>query len=326
MKTPEKLLSIVIVSYNTREVLRECLERVEKYVSSEDSEVFVVDNASSDGSARMTAESFPGVKLIGSEKNVGFAAGNNLALRKASGKYILLLNSDAFLLENTLEPTIRFMEENPDCGVLGIRLAGRDGKLQPSARKLPDAWNKFLVVTGIASRFPRSKFLGGTDFSWWDHAEVREVGWVPGAYFLTRKEVIDRIGLLDERYFLYYEETDFCLSAKRAGWKVIFYPHAEAIHLGGESSKSTRKRMSASGKQLVHLRIKSELRYHRKNFGLRRVLCVSGVELFWTAAIWVKNTVFKDPRSSFKKEEAAATVSLILKTLVADRFGGGTVP
>ncbi len=326
MKTPEKLLSIVIVSFNTREVLRECLERVAKFVSSADTEIFVVDNASADGSARMTAESFPRVKLIESERNVGFAAGNNLALKSASGKYMLLLNSDAFLLENTLEPTIRFMEENPDCGVLGIRLTGRDGKLQPSARKLPDAWNKFLVITGIASKFPRSKIFGGPDFSWWNHDETKEVGWVPGAYFLTRKDVIDRIGFLDERYFLYYEETDFCLSAKRAGWKVLFYPHAEVIHLGGESSKTTRKRMSASGKQLIHLRIKSELRYHRKNFGLRRVLCASGVELFWTAAIWVKNTVFRDARSSFKKEEAAVVLTLILKTLFADRFGGGTVP
>jgi len=326
MKSPEKLLSIVIVSFNTCNILRECLLRVRKFGKDVDSETFVVDNASTDGSARMVSEEFPEVKLITSQTNVGFAAGNNLALRETSGKFILLLNSDAYLLPDTLESTLRFMEENVDCGILGIKLVGQDDKLQPSARKLPNAWYKFLVITGIASKFPKSRILGGPDYSWWDHNAVKEVGWVPGAYFLTRREVIDKIGILDERYFLYYEETDFCLQAKRAGWKVLFFPHSKVIHLGGESSKTVQKRMSASGKQLIHLRVKSEMRYYRKNFGLWRVISASGVELLWKAVIWSKNMVFRGARSQYKREEAAFTLSLILKTLITDRFGSGTVP
>lgn len=326
MTTPNKLLSIIIVSFNTRDVLRKCLNRVREYGAGIDLETFVVDNASGDGSADMVSMEFPEVNLIASSKNLGFAAGNNLALRRASGRFFLLLNSDAYLLPDTLESTIKFMEENPSCGVLGVKLIGEDGKLQPSARMLPNAWFKFLVISGIASKFPNSRALGGPDYSWWDHSDIREVGWVPGAYFLVRKEVTDRVGFLDERYFLYSEETDFCLQTKRAGWQVIFFPDARVIHLGGESSKTTKKRMSSVGKQLIHLRVKSEFRYYRKNFGLAHVLSVAGVEIFWKSIIWLKNTLIKDEHSDIKKEEAAVIIGLIVETLLKDDFGKGTIP
>ncbi len=321
-----KLLSIVIVSFNTRDILRECLNRVRKYGAGMDLETFVVDNASGDESAEMVSREFPEVDLTASPKNLGFAAGNNVALRKASGRFLLLLNSDAYLLPSVLESTIRYMEKNAGCGVLGVRLVGEDGKLQPSARMLPNAWLKLLVISGIASRFPNSPVFGGPDYSWWDHSSVKEVGWVPGAYFLIRREVTDKIGFLDERYFLYSEETDFCLQTKRAGWQVIFYPDVEVIHLGGESSKTTKKRMSGSGKQLIHLRVKSEFRYYRKNFGLGSVLSVAAVEVFWKLVIWVKNTFVRDEKSDIKKEEAGVIMGLIFKTLIKDRFGKETKP
>lgn len=326
MKTPNKFLSIIIVSFNTRNILRKCLKRVREHGAGIDLETFVVDNASSDGSADMVAEEFPEVKLIVSQKNLGFAGGNNLALKEASGRFLLLLNSDAYLLPGTLETTIRFMKENTSCGVLGVKLIGEDDKLQPSARMLPNAWLKFLVITGIASRFPNSSILGGPDYSWWDHSTAREVGWVPGAYFLIRREVTNKVGFLDERYFLYYEETDFCLQTKRAGWQVIFFPDAKVIHLGGESSKTIKKQMSAVGKQLIHLRVKSELRYYRKNFGLKRMLTAGGVEVFWKLVIWVKNVLLRGEYSHIKRKEASVTMRLIIKTLIKDRFGKETKP
>lgn len=302
------------------------MNRVRKYGSKIDLETFVVDNASGDGSAEMVSQEFPEVDLTASPRNLGFAAGNNVALRKASGRFLLLLNSDAYLLPGILERTIRFMEENPKCGVLGIRLVGEDGKLQPSARMLPNAWLKFLVISGIASKFPNSHTFGGPDYSWWDHSSVKEVGWVPGAYFLIRREVTDKIGFLDERYFLYSEETDFCLHTKRAGWEVIFYPDAEVIHLGGESSKTTKKRMSGTGKQLIHLRVKSEFRYYRKNFGLCRVLSAAFVEVFWKLVVWIKNFIIRAEDSAIKREEAAVILGLIFRTLIKDRFGKETKP
>jgi len=326
LEREHKLLSIVIVSFNTRDILRECLNRVRKYGAGVDLETFVVDNASGDGSAEMVSQEFSEVDLTASPRNLGFAAGNNVALKKASGRFLLLLNSDAYLLPDALETTIRFMEENPRCGVLGIRLVGEDGKLQPSARMLPNAWLKFLVISGIASKFPDSPLLGGPDYSWWDHRSIKEVGWVPGAYFLIRKELTNKIGFLDERYFLYYEETDFCLQTKRAGYQTMFYPDAAVIHLGGESSKTTKKRMSGTGKQLIHLRVKSEFRYYRKNFGLCRVLSVAAVEVFWKLVIWIKNFIVRDEDSAIKREEAAVILGLIFKTLGKDRFGKETKP
>lgn len=322
-----KELSIVIVSYNTKEVLRECLLRVREHAKDLDHETFVVDNASHDGSAKMVSEEFPEVQLIASSKNVGFAAGNNLALRRAHGKFLLLLNSDAYLLPDVLESTLSFIKERPRCGILGVKLVGEDDVLQPSAREIPSPWQKFLVISGIASRFPHSKFLGGPDYSWWDHSEVKEVGWVVGAYFLFRREVAQEIGLLDERYFLYFEEIDYCLQAKRAGWEVLFFPDAKVIHLGGVSSMTTQKRISSSGRQLLDLRVKTEFRFYRKNFGLLRLLAAAGVELFWMSVVWCKNLLLgRGEKGALKREESRVVISTILKTLRQDHFGTLTTP
>jgi len=321
-----KLLSIIIVSFNTKDVLRNCLQRVRTYTQNIDCETWVADNDSKDGSADMVASEFPEVKLIAVKKNLGFAAGNNLCLRKASGKYFLLLNSDAYLLPGILKSTIQFMEHNPLCGVLGVKLIGEDGKLQPSARMLPTPWLKFLVISGLASRFPHSKALGGPDYPWWDHSSTKVVGWVPGAYFLISKQLTKKIGFLDERYFLYFEEVDFCLQTKRAGFQVIFYPGAKIIHLGGQSSQTTQKRMTSVGKQLIHLRIKSEFRYYRKNFGLGRLLASAGVEIFWNLVVLLRNCLKKGEHAAIRRQEASAILGLIFTMLWQDRFGKETIP
>lgn len=325
--TPEavKKLSIIIVSYNTCDVLRECLQFVQSYTADIDCETFVVDNASHDGSPAMVREEFPWVRLIASSDNNGFAKGNNLAFEHASGEYVLLLNSDAYLKEGVLQSTLEFMEANRECGVLGIKMVGTDGILQPSARMLPGAWKKFLVMSGIAARFPKSKLLGGPDYTWWDHSSVKEVGWVVGAYFLIRREVIEEIGYLDDRYFMYFEEIDFCLQTKRAGWKVLFFPEAEVIHLGGQSSKATKKRISSTGKQLLNFRIESEFRYYRKNYGIAAVLASAGVEILWRSLVYLKNMAGKGDSKSIRREEAAVIMRLILQTLQKDSFGSGVL-
>ena len=321
MKPAEKLLSVIIVSFNTRDVTRECLNRLLTYGEGLDMEVIVVDNASTDDSADMVASEFPQVTLLKSEKNLGFAGGNNIGLRAAAGRFLLLLNSDAYLFPDTLFPTLQAMVDHPQWGILGVKLVGTDEKMQPSARMLPSAWTKFQVISGIASKFPSCPFLGGTDYTWWDHSTEKTVGWVPGAFFLIRREVIDTIGLLNEkRYFLYFEEIEFCRLAARAGWPVVFYPHARCIHLGGQSSESTG-RVTRSGRQLTYLRIQSELRYYRANYGLCAVLRVAGVELFWNAVVRLKNTVMPGEAARLKCEDADRTISLIIATLKNDGFG-----
>lgn len=321
MKEPSCLLSIVIVSFNTRDVTRECLKKVFEYGAGLEMEVIVVDNASRDDSAAMIAAEFPQATLLCTERNLGFAGGNNVGIREARGRYLLLLNSDAYLFPDTLSATIRAMEENPSWGILGVKLVGTDGGLQPSARMLPSPWTKFLVISGIAQKYRHSPRLGGPDYSWWDHATEKVVGWVPGAYFLVRREVFDAIGLLnEERYFLYFEEIEFCLKSARAGWPVVFYPHAQCTHLGGQSSESTGK-VTRAGRQLTYLRVQSEFRYYRANYGLMKVLLAAGVELFWKSVIRLKNSIMGGVQARVKREDAAQTMELIRATLKKDSYG-----
>lgn len=320
-ETAMKTLSIIIVSYNTKAVLRECLKKIQQYNDGIDYEVLVVDNDSRDGSDKMVELEFPEVRLTCSGANLGFAGGNNIALREARGKYLLLLNSDAYLLPGTLQSTIDYMENDRECGILGVKLVGEDGEMQPSARKLPNPLNKLAVMSGLASRFPGAPLIGSPDYATWAHDHVRTVGWVPGAYFLIRREVCEEIGLLDDRYFMYFEEVDFCRNAASYGWKTCFFPFAAVVHLGGESSKTTRQHMSKSGKQLLGIRLESEYRYYRKHYGLAGVIATAAVEIGWKALVWFKNIIIAGKEAALKIEDAEITIVAIFKILRRDSFG-----
>ncbi len=316
-------VSIVIVSFNTRDVTRQCLEYVRQHAAAVRHEVLVVDNASDDGSADMVAAEFPWAQLIRSPENKGFAGGNNPAMKIARGRYILLLNSDAFLAEGVLEKTIDYMDDHPHIGVLGCKLTDPDGTMQPSARMLPGPLNKILHITGLAAHFPKSKFFGRVDYTWWDHSEPKSVGWVVGAYFLIRRQTMEDIGVLDDRYFLYFEEIDYCESARRAGWDVVFYPYASVIHLGGQSSLKTGKRVSAKGRQIVAIRITSEFRYYRKMYGWQHVLLAAGIELIWNQVVYAKNLFSRSSSAAQKRDQAGMIIELIIRTLQKDRWGWG---
>lgn len=319
-------VSIVIVSYNTAALTRQCLETVEACAGGLRCEVIVVDNASCDGSADMVAAEFPRVRLIRLAKNRGFAGGNNPGIRAAAGRYVLLLNSDAFLSPGALQSAVSCMEAHPGAGVLGCRLTNPDGSLQPSARMLPGPLNKILHISGLASRFPKSRFFGRVDFSWWDHGCLRSVGWVVGAFFMIRRSVIEQIGGLDERYFLYFEEIDFCRTARRAGWDVVFFPGASVVHLGGQSSAGATERRTASGSQLTGIRITSELRYYRKWFGPAGALLIAGIEILWNAVVWCRNALRRSDLGAFRRQEAAAMIALLATALVRQKLGAFKQP
>lgn len=234
-------------------------------------EVIFVDNASVDHSAELIRRDFSDCQLIENTTNVGFGRANNQALVLAKGRYILLLNTDAFVAPDALVKTVGYMDANPQCGILGVRLEGRDGELQPCARYFPTPVNQFLQRTGLHKVFKNVRMV---DDMAWDHASVRQCDWVVGCYYLVRKELVTQIGLFDPRYFLYFEEVDHCFAAKKAGWSVVFYPHTTVVHLGGESAKSEGS-ITKGGKQLEALQIESELLYFRKNLGLSAaVSCV----------------------------------------------------
>jgi N-acetylglucosaminyl-diphospho-decaprenol L-rhamnosyltransferase len=273
-------LSVIIVSYNTSRLLRQCLESLGNNACSHELEIFVVDNDSADDSVEMVRVHFPQVKLIANKKNMGFAAANNQAYKEFTGKYLILLNPDARVQPGAIDRAVAFMEENPEVGICGGRLLNANGQLEPSARRFPNSLFKFLIISGLSDKFSSSKFFSKADYKYFDHRSAIEVEWVPGTFSLIRRDMLEEIGFFDERFYLYYEETDLCLRARRAGWKVFFCPEAEVIHIGGASSK-TRKDMQLDlgGAQLLKFRMRSELLYFRKNFGYGSMLANATVEL-----------------------------------------------
>lgn len=257
-------LDVLVVNYNTAGLLQPMFNALRQPNGADQARYLVVDNASADNSLECLATVCPEALLLANNDNVGFGRANNQLVEHLQGKYALLLNTDAFVAEDTLTKTLDYMEAQPDCGVLGVRLVGRDGDLQPSCRYFPTPLNVFLSRTGLERFFPVVKRVDDME---WDHASIRECDWVPGCYYLIRREVIDQVGLFDPRYFLYYEEVDHCKRVKQAGWKVVFYPHTTVVHIGGESAKSVDQ-LNAVSRQIPKMQIESELLYFRKHHGL----------------------------------------------------------
>lgn len=309
-------LSVIVVSYNTRKLLRKALNHVYASQGINSFEVIVVDNNSHDGSPEMVAREFPQVHLIRNSDNVGFAAGNNPGIEAAKGEYVLLLNSDAFVFDNSLKRTVEYMEANPETGIMGPQLICEDGSPQPSAREFPTPWKKMKVLSGWDSRHSTYEsyydyFKEGPDM----HPVPRSVDWVPGTYFMIRREALNDIGLLDERFFMYYEEVDYCLRAKAQGWKVDFNPQISIIHLGGQSSISTQKTVSRTGRQLVDIRVNSEYDFFRKHAGSSGMFLAAGFEVGWKSLIWLKNLLIRGKYSAIKMEESQLAISLVIKKL-----------
>jgi len=210
-------VSVVIVSFNTRELLRECLQTLDRETSKVSYETIVVDNASADGSADMVEKEFPRVKLVRSAVNLGFAAANNRGFALAEGRYVSQLNSDAFVNPGALDLVVKHMDARPQVGLGGGRLVGRDGSWQPSLRKFPSPLNEALNLTGLAAKYRRSRFFGRADKTWADPLESGPADWVPGAFTLIRREVLEQIGHLDERFFLYLAASPVSVRASFSG-------------------------------------------------------------------------------------------------------------
>jgi hypothetical protein len=300
-------LAIVIVNYNTRDLLRDCLlsvrqqttdnrqqtadnRRITHHVSRFTSEVWVVDNASTDGSAAMVQEEFPEVRLIANERNVGFAAANNQALRemfrdssfefRVNGPtpkpeirnpkpgtrnlelagYILLLNPDTVLPPNALAHMIAFMEAHPEAGVAGPKLVRQDGSLDLACRRsFPTPEVSFYRIVGLSRLFPRSRRFARYNLTYLDPDQVTEVDSVVGAFMLLRGEAIAQVGLLDESFFMYGEDLDWCYRIKRAGWKVFYNPQVTVLHYKREASKQNQQKARYEFYRAMHL-------FYRKHY------------------------------------------------------------
>jgi hypothetical protein len=316
------MITVVIVSYNTHDILRNCLDALYRNSREIDMEVIVVDNASHDGTPDMIRAEFPMVRLIVNSMNSGFAAANNQAYAVSSGRYIVLLNPDAYLRPSSLANGIAFMDRNPLCGLCGGKIISPEGRLEPSARRFPSALSKLLTISGLSWRFSGSPVINRHEFGGFSHDRPMEVDWVPGTFTIVRREMLENIGFFDERFYLYYEETDLCLRAKKEGWKVYFIPDAEVMHIGGASSKTrTDKTFDTKASQVLNFRLRSEWLYHRKNRGLFFLLASAGVELFWNSVRYARNIILPGSDAGSKRDTAASVNRQIIRSLRDTRFG-----
>ena len=305
-------VSVVIVSFNTCDLLRECLQTLKRQAGGVSYETFVVDNTSRDGSADMVAQEFPEVRLIRSEVNLGFAAANNQAFPLAHGRYVVLLNSDAFLQPDALARSVGCMDADPKIGLGGARLIGRGSSWQPSARMFPSLSNNFMTISGLSAKYPHSQFFGRVDRTWADPNQAAQVDWVPGAFSIIRRAVLEEVGYFDENFFLYYEEVDLCRRVKAAGYTIWYWPDVTVVHLGGESSKTLKRlSMSSAGSQLTLWRMRSALLYYYKHHGARGAWFARKLETMWHALRARRNTGSPDPDRRAKAEESQAIVTLM---------------
>jgi len=327
MKNSNKVdLSVVIVSYNTVNILGECLQAVREASEGLAVETIVVDNNSHDGSPEMVASKFPEVRLIENRDNRGFAAGNNQAISIAEGKYIVLLNSDALLRSNALRNALWRMDANPEVGIAGAQLVGRDGSWQPSARSFPSPLNDFLTLTGLSARFPQSRLFGRVDRTYADPREAAEVDWVPGAFSIIRHEAFRQVGAFDEDYFLYYEEVDLCRRFKAAGYKVHYWPEIVVVHLGGESSRTVKHlTLSSAGSQLMLWRMRSALLYYRKNHGYMHAWAAMKIESLWHQLRLLRNRL-SSRESGRQKSQLSMEVMKLLAQAWNETAGGAVSP
>lgn len=318
--------SVVIVSFNTRDVLRECLQTLAKESEGVSYETIIVDNASRDGSADMVEREFPDARLIRSQINLGFAAANNLGFPLAQGRYVVLLNSDAFLRHGALALAVKRMDADPRIGLAGARLIGRDDSWQPSARMFPSLMNDLLTISGLSAKYPHSHFFGRFDRTWADQNEPAEVDWVPGAFSIIPRSVLEKVGYFDTNFFLYYEEVDLCRRIKASGYSIWYWPDVVVVHLGGESSKTVKHlTMSSAGSQLTLWRMRSALLYYRKHHGLSGAWLAKELETCWHWLRARRNARQPGADARSKAESSAAIVAL-MKQAWRETQGGQISP
>ncbi|MGN7381561.1 dTDP-Rha:alpha-D-GlcNAc-pyrophosphate polyprenol, alpha-3-L-rhamnosyltransferase [Chlamydia abortus] len=256
-------LSIIILNYNTRELTLKALRSVYASRTGYQFEVILIDNASSDSSVEKIREEFPQVRLIENQENVGFAKANNQGMRIATGRYILLLNSDTIVQADTLEIMIRFMDEHPDVGASGCKVILPDGSLDKACRRgFPTPSASFYYAFGISKLFPHVPRFNQYQLGYLNPDEEYPVDCLVGAFMLVRRKVIDEVGLLDEQFFMYGEDVDWCYRIKQAGWTNYYYPKTHIIHYKGASSRKRPLKIVYEFHRAMYL-------FHRKHFRSR---------------------------------------------------------
>jgi len=343
-------LSVIIVNYNVKYFLEQCLHSVIKAGQGIDMEVFVVDNNSVDGSAGMVREKFPEVKIIENSDNKGFSKANNQAIKQSTGEYVLLLNPDTVVEEDTFSRIISFMDSHADAGGLGVKMLDGKGHFLPeSKRGLPTPAVAFYKVFGLAKLFPKSKIFGKYHLGYLDKDKVHEVEILSGAFMLLRRTALDKAGLLDENFFMYGEDIDISYRITQAGYKNYYFPETRIIHYKGESTKKSsvnyvivfynamiifaRKHFSQKNASSLSFLIKAAIFFRAILAIISRFVKLVFIPLFDAAIIftgiyfiknyWESNVIFRDGGSYPIEFIAIAVPVYILVWLFSVYFSGG---
>jgi N-acetylglucosaminyl-diphospho-decaprenol L-rhamnosyltransferase len=268
-------LSIIIITYNSARHLQHCLASIEEHLKGVEYEVCVVDNASDDESGALAGAAGGRIRLLSNSRNLGFAAAVNIGLRNTSGRYVMWLNPDATIEGGDIGELLEYMDRKGEVGILGPQVLNADGTLQLSCRSFPSYSAAFFNHHSLLTKlFPGNRYSRGYLHSDWDHQSLREVDWVSGACLLHRRSLLEDLGEVDERYFMYIEDIDFCLRASRAGWKVHYHPGLRVRHHIGGSSRQLPFSM------IVELH-KSVWRYYAKHFRRDPLKDAAGWAVVW---------------------------------------------
>lgn len=308
------MLSIIIVNYNSWDFLKVCLKSIHPAMGGYPYEVIVVDNASKEDRASEIQTNFPWITLIMNEKNIGFAAANNIGIKRSRGKYILLLNPDTEAEIASFKEMINFLEMVKDAGIVGPKIYYPTGELQYSCSRFPTLFTEFLENFPFHKLTPTFSSKSYYLYRGWDHASTRTVGWVTGACFMIKRETIEQIGLLDEAYFMYSEELDWCYRAKEFGWKTYYHPKAVIIHYEGGSSLDEDS--TARFQKLVYRHyIKSNRIFFRKFYGLNSERLLRF--LLWTSYS-LRNLKLSSANRKIVASEKSLEKAILLKTVIED--------
>ena len=277
LRGSDPVLSVIIVTWNAKRYALECLESLEAQRSALETEVIVVDNDSRDGTPQAIRAQFPRVKLIENGANLGFARANNIGLAAARGKYLFLVNPDVVVPPGCFEKIIGFMERNPDIGLLGPKMLSPAGGVGASVMRLPTVWNTLCCALGLHTIFPRSNLLGGFEMAGYPYDAIDDVEVLTGWFWAVPREAFRQVGGMDERFFMYADDIDWSRRFRAAGWRVVFYPDAEALHYGAA--------ITAEAPTWFYVEMRrANLQYFRKYHSR---LAVTGYQL----AIWVHELV-----------------------------------
>jgi GT2 family glycosyltransferase len=270
-------LSIVIVSWNAKSYIQECLESAQLYSASNPSELIVVDNASTDGSAELISTRFPQVKLIRNSSNLGFAKANNIGIALCSGRYVCLVNSDVKFVHDCFAPMLEYMRVHPDVAMIGPQMLDSDLHVRRSTMRFPTVWNSICRALSLDRVFRKSRIFGGQMVSDFDHSYTTDVEVLNGWFLMVRREALERVGLLDEQFFMYGEDIDWCYRFHRAAQRAVFLAEARAVHYGGASSANAPVRF-----QIEMYRANGQ--YWRKHHG-------RAAQLVYFLIMWVHQAV-----------------------------------